>query len=511
MRSPRGLTGPQAGTAAAVGLVTALAFASRLAVGGQSLFADELSTYWIVTTGDGLGDVLRTVHSDAEISPPLSFVLGWLATRIELSGEMLRLPSLLAGTLTIPVMYLLGARIFGRGAGLLAAAITALSPFMTYYSAEARGYALMMLFVAVSTLAMLTAVDRGGWRWWALYAAASLAAVYTHYTCVFVLAAQLGWLLWAHPEARRPALLVNAVAAAAFLPWVDGLLRDFRSPTTEILSALQPLEFTFIRQSFQHWALGYPYGLVTASVGLSQLPGYPALGMIGAALLLALWGMLQTRAAGLLSAGAERSRRLVLLAGMASAVAAAGVILPLIGGTHILSTRNLAASWPAYALLLSAVVTAAGPRLRVAAAALLVAGFAVGAVKMLDPTRSRPQYEDAAAFVTARAAPGAVLIDETSGLSPGPLSNLDPQLKIPLRTFRSRAPQQSTRPFSLFDRDVPPALAARRAARAAAGRRVMLVTHDDEVADRPLPGYRLVESREYPGIIRVVVRVYDQP
>ena len=41
-----------------------------------ALFADELSTYWIVTA-HGLGGVLSTVHSNAEITPPLYFVLSW--------------------------------------------------------------------------------------------------------------------------------------------------------------------------------------------------------------------------------------------------------------------------------------------------------------------------------------------------------------------------------------------------------------------------------------------------
>ena len=70
----------------------------------------------------------------------------------------------------------------------------------------------------------------------------SCAAVYTHYTAVFVLGAQLLWLLWAHPEARRPALLANLGAALAFLPWISGLIADLNSPTTKILGALQPFD-----------------------------------------------------------------------------------------------------------------------------------------------------------------------------------------------------------------------------------------------------------------------------
>ncbi len=61
--------------------------------------------------------MLRTVHSDAEITPPLYFLLAKLATYIAVTPEMLRLPSLLAGTASIPLTYLLGARTLGRRAG----------------------------------------------------------------------------------------------------------------------------------------------------------------------------------------------------------------------------------------------------------------------------------------------------------------------------------------------------------------------------------------------------------
>ena len=253
------------GIAAAVLALALVGFALRVAVSQQDLFADELSTYWIVATND-LGGVISTVNSDAEITPPLSFVLAWLSTQVDLSPEWLRAPSVLAGTLTIPLVFWVGARTVGRGAGLLAAALTTFAPFMVYYSAEARGYAVMIALVTLSTLAMLLAVD--GRRWaWALYAAASAAAVYTHYTSVFVLAAQALWVLWAHPEARRPALIANAAAAAAYLPWVGGFRNDLDSPTTKILSALQPFNLDQVRLSLEHWSVGYPYGNV---VGLRE-------------------------------------------------------------------------------------------------------------------------------------------------------------------------------------------------------------------------------------------------
>ena len=230
----------------AVAALTALGIALRLLVGHQSLFADELSTHYVVT-GRGLGDAISVVHTDAEITPPLYFALAWLTTQLGGGAELLRAPSLLAGAAAIPLVWALGERTVGRRAALVATALTALSPFMVYYSAEARGYELMVVLVLLSTLTMLAAVDSGRARWWVLYGACTCAAVYTHYTSVFALAGQLLWLAWAHPEARRAAVLANAGAVVAFLPWLSGLKGDLESTTTDILSALQPFTFGYVR------------------------------------------------------------------------------------------------------------------------------------------------------------------------------------------------------------------------------------------------------------------------
>ena len=114
---------------------------------------------------------------------------------------------------------------------------------------------------------MLLAVQTGRRRWWVLYAAATCLCMYAHYTTAFVLGAQLLWLLWAHPEARKMALIANAGAAVAFLPWVPSLLEDLRSPTIEILDQLQGDGFDVKREAVEAWAFGYPFNLT------SDVPG----------------------------------------------------------------------------------------------------------------------------------------------------------------------------------------------------------------------------------------------
>jgi mannosyltransferase len=510
----RGLARP----AAIVGLLSALGFALRLAVAHQSLFADELSTYWIITA-HGLGGVLSTVHSNAEITPPLYFVASWLTTQISHSPELVRLPSLVVGTATIPLVYLVGVRTVGKAAAVVAAAIASCAPFMVYYSTEARGYGVMMGFTLLSTLALLLAVDSGRARWWIVYGAASLGAAYSHYTCFFVLAAQLLWLVWAHPGARRPALLANAGAALLYLPWITGLVNDFTSPTGKILSALSPFDAHSVRIVLEHWTVGYPYSTVA---GLTELPGKPALVLLAVGLVLGAAGLVRTLAGAGLTGLARMDRGLLLVLLLFVSVPLAEAAVSAVS-THLFAVRNLAAAWPPMALLLGALCAAAGPRLRYAAALLVIATFAIGGVKMLSQRYERPHFREAAAFVNSHARPGDAVIDDTGLLSPGPVSGYDAAGGRQSLVFRAGAPQEHDHPFGLADPTVPLQDAIDRAVAAARGNRIFHVElfpksttplatlrRLSSAAGRFPPDYRLVETRIYLGIVNVAVQVYKR-
>jgi hypothetical protein len=519
----------------AIVALTALGAVPRVIVAHQSVFADELSTYWISVT-HGLGGVLSLLYSTgrihhAEITPPLSFLASWLSTRLGTTAELLRAPALLAGTATIPLIYALGRRTVGRRAALLAATVTALSPFMIYYSAEARAYGLMICLVVCSILTMLLAIDTGRNRYWVLYAIFSAAAFYTHYTCTFVLAVALLWLLWSEPAARRPALLANAGAALLVVPWIPGLIADLHSPTVKILSALSPFTANAVRVDIQHWALGYPY---TVAGGLRDLPGVPALLLLAAAALLSAVGVatgahaagrhdLRRRSRDLLRPGSRAAgsgsldRRIVLVMGLMLATPV-GEIAGSAVGNHIIGVRDLAASWPFLALFAAAFVIAAGPRLGTVAAALTVVAFALAAPKMLEARFQRPGYQAAANYVAADARAGNVVIDETGGLSPGPLTGFDIVFHRRLPVFRALAPAERDHPFTVFDPFVSLPEAAQRAIAAAHGARVFLVAGQlPGVVTRPDPvplvlpdGYRRTSLRSYPGIELTLVGVYSR-
>ena len=520
--SPRHQRATPAAALLAVIALTAVGVVVRAVVANQSIFADELSTYWISAT-HSLGGVVSLMYGTphiqhAEITPPMYFLAAWLTTQFGHSVVWLRLPSLLAGVVTIPLVYLLGRRLVGRSTALVATALTAFSPFMIYYSGEARSYALMMALVLGSTLSMLLALDTRRARWWVLYAACSWGAFLTHYTSAFVLAAQFVWLLWAHPEGRRSALIANLGAAAAMLPWLPGLIQDFRSPTLKILSVLSPFNPHEIWLIVEHWTVGYPYEF---GGGLSRLPGTVALILLAASVIVAVGGLAIRARRG--TAGPARiDRRLLLTVLLALAVPVGEAIVSLTGD-HIFGVRNLAASWPYLALSFAALLMASGARTRLVASGLAIVAFGWGAVTMLSPRFDRPNYQAAANYIAAHARPGDVVLDETGALSPGPLTALDVSLHAPIPVIRAAAPAERGHPFNFLDRIVPVQEGIQAAVARAHGHRVFVIWNDfrtdiSQLAQRVAAGlgsvpapYRVAEQHTWTGIGRTIVDVLAPP
>jgi 4-amino-4-deoxy-L-arabinose transferase-like glycosyltransferase len=481
----------------------------RLATARQDLFADELATYWVVSTR-GLRGVVDTVWTTAEITPPFSFVMSWLTTRIGLSPVLVRLPALVGGIASIPLVYAVGVRTVGRGAALLAATLTTLSPFMIFYSAEARGYGILMALALLSTLSLLLAVDGGQRRWWVVYGLSVCLAAYTHYTAVFVLAAQLGWALWLHPSARRPLLVSTSVAVLLYLPWLTGLKGDMDSPTTDILSDYSTFSWEATRLTLGHWSVGFPFAGPPRT--LSDLPGVPALLLLAASICVGSYGIVTNRSR-LQPWFAARGGHLGLVVLLALATPL-GTALESALGPNVFSTRSLAASWPYLALAVAALVTVGRYSLRMVAAGLAVTAFAVGAVKMLGTDFQRPDYTALAQFADEH--PGSVVVDG-AGFTPGPLTNLDVESSSPsAEVFRLVVPEQMTTPFAVGEVLPDPADVARRAAAAADGGPIIVMTFETlqpatkELIELLPDGYELTDRKRTLGMFNLEALVFER-
>ena len=203
--------------------LTALGLAVRFAsLGVQSYHHDEVITAMRVIPGS-LGDVLHAVKA-SESNPPLYYVLAWAWAKVFGNGEIgLRSLTALFGAATVPVGYLIARQLVDRRAGLILAALVAVNPMLIWYSQEARSYALLVFFAAVSMYFFVRALDSGRGRDLAFWALASALALCSHYFAVFAVGIEGLWLLVAlRPRWRAvlPALGAVAVVCLALLPLI---------------------------------------------------------------------------------------------------------------------------------------------------------------------------------------------------------------------------------------------------------------------------------------------------
>ncbi|WP_369250315.1 glycosyltransferase family 39 protein [Streptomyces sp. R41] len=164
---------------------------------------------------------------------------------------VLRLPSVLATAAATGTVALLGRRLAGPRAGLLAGTVFAVLPQVQRYGQEGRSYALVCALVVWATYLLVRAVgSRGSARAWAAYGAVLLAACLLHEFAVLALAAHA-------PAVPR------------------GARRGWARAAVTVLVAMAPLGTLSLRQSDQVSWIGGP--------GTGAYLGFAGLAVLGAA------------------------------------------------------------------------------------------------------------------------------------------------------------------------------------------------------------------------------------
>jgi 4-amino-4-deoxy-L-arabinose transferase-like glycosyltransferase len=208
----------------ALGGLTALGIVVRFAsLGLQSYHHDEVITAMRVIPGS-FEQMLHRVKT-SESNPPLYYVLAWGWAKAFGTGEFgLRSLSALFGAATVPVGYLIGRQLANRRAGLLLAALIAVNPMLIWYSQEARSYAPLVFFGALSMYFFLRALNTRSGRDLAFWALASGLALCSHYFAVFVVGIEAVWLLVALRSRWRvllPAIGAVVAVGLALLPLIN--------------------------------------------------------------------------------------------------------------------------------------------------------------------------------------------------------------------------------------------------------------------------------------------------
>lgn len=437
----------------------------------QSFWYDEAFTP-VHVLHSGLGATLRAVVHH-ENTPPLWYLIAWADARLFGDGALaLRLPSAVAGVLTVPVVWAAAQQLGGRRAALFAAAIVAVNPLFVWYSQEARAYGLFVLVAALALLCFVRALDEPAPGRLAAFALTGALALLTHYFAVFLLVPMALWLLLDGRHRRAAAASVAALCAVglALLPLISA---QGGHGTQWIGHWALSSRLQAIPQYFLTGYSGAPLGR-----GVELLVALPVLA--GAAL--GAWRLFATRGSAS-PAQAPRLRRAVWLT---LSIAGFGVLAPIVLaglGADYLAPRNLVGAMIPLSVLIAVLLAAiepggaeraAQPRGAVARllapgallAATIVAAFAILDVDVdLSPRLQRGDWREVARTL-ARDGGGARAIT-TVELGAAPLEYYLPPLHNLARHGSIRLTEIAETGYAPLRRDAagPPAAGFRLVAR----------------------------------------------
>jgi mannosyltransferase len=163
-----------------------------LTLSSQSIRLDEAQSLWVATKS--VSGIFAWIAEDVHV--PLYHVL--LHFWIQIFGTdifMSRLLSLLFYLATVPALYKLAKESSNTRVALVTVALFSLSPFMAWYSSEARMYTLFTFVTTLNNIYFLRFVRSEGKESKFAFFVSSVVGMYTHYFFLFLLLSQFVYLL----------------------------------------------------------------------------------------------------------------------------------------------------------------------------------------------------------------------------------------------------------------------------------------------------------------------------
>jgi 4-amino-4-deoxy-L-arabinose transferase-like glycosyltransferase len=225
-RFPERLNG-RAGAALALVLLTGVSIFMRTRIIHGQFWMDEALSVGI--SSHSLSAIPGVLHHDG--SPPLYYLLlhVWMSVFGSSEAQTHAL-SLVFALLMIPAGTWVAWSLFGKRAGLIAAVLFALNPFLTAYGQETRMYTMMALLGLLATAGFIHGFVFRRRKYLILFVICQALMLYTHAWGIFfgVGAAVALIPVWRASEDRRgvlrDAVLSFGTAGVLFLPWLPTLL-----------------------------------------------------------------------------------------------------------------------------------------------------------------------------------------------------------------------------------------------------------------------------------------------
>jgi hypothetical protein len=386
-----------------VGLTVCAAALRMVGITDKSIWYDEA---FVITLGQmSIPDMLSALIN-LDPHPPLFYLLMHFWMVLGTDPLMVRLPSALLSTLTVPLLYATGTRLAGKDIALGGAVLLSVSPFHVSWAQEVRMYSLLGFVCLASAYFLVKAVQEGGRRNWVAVSLLTAAALYTQINAAFYVAAQALGMLALLVSGRCPRsnlapwMKSQVGAALLFLPWVPAFMIQsevYGDPglVFTTLRGLEGLLFRFGYDNLPYWHLPGDLApltrstLVLGSLGLTFLGAWSLRRGVGGVLLLFLF------------AG---SVGLLALAGLWRSILLPKTMLP--------------ASFAYYLLLVAGLIAMRRRALVVGGLLVLVFLNSAGMARYYT-TASQEDWHETVTYLGKQFRPGEVaLVDCSAGLMP---------------------------------------------------------------------------------------------
>ena len=207
-------------------IIILLAFALRIfQLDAQSLRGDEaISAVYAAMPLQKMLTVTRTF----EPHPPLFyFILGGWEKLTGFSEFALRYAALMAGVLTVPILFALTRRIIGKQTAFFAAFLLSVNSFHIWYSQDIRSYPWLVLVGVWASWLVWQGFKRPRKSIWIAYAFSVTLMFYLHYYALFIIAFHGVFALWLSIRKKLSKrqwfywLGSNVAALLILIPWLS--------------------------------------------------------------------------------------------------------------------------------------------------------------------------------------------------------------------------------------------------------------------------------------------------
>ncbi len=175
-------------------------------------------------------DILR--HLRPGNNPPLyELFLHYWINIFGISEVAVRIPSLIFVSITAAFIYKIGNEFFTREVGVVAGLLFSFSNYATYFSHEARAYALFGMFTAISFYFFLRWLNNQySAKVLVLFTVVNALLLYTHYFGAMVIGLQVFYaLLFSYKESKKLKAIVLSLGASFVLfgPYIPVVIEQF--------------------------------------------------------------------------------------------------------------------------------------------------------------------------------------------------------------------------------------------------------------------------------------------